>query len=48
MGEIPQPRWTENDARFFKIKMPDRVRMTVQDRAYPSPIWFTPKAESGQ
>ncbi|MEE8261486.1 MAG: DUF3604 domain-containing protein [Gammaproteobacteria bacterium] len=40
--EIPKPRWTAYDAKFFKIKMPDNVAMTVQDRAYTSPIWYTP------
>jgi hypothetical protein len=40
--EIPKPRWTAYDAKFFGIKMADEVRMTVQDRAYTSPIWYTP------
>jgi hypothetical protein len=40
--EIPKPRWTAYDAKFFKIKMPEGVKMTVQDRAYTSPIWYTP------
>jgi hypothetical protein len=40
--EIPKPRWTAYDAKFFKVKMPDNVPMTVQDRAYTSPIWYTP------
>ncbi len=40
--EIPKPRWTAYDAKYFKIKMPDHVRMIVQDRAYTSPIWYTP------
>jgi len=40
--EIPKPRWTAYDAKFFKVKMPDNVPMTVRDRAYTSPIWYTP------
>jgi hypothetical protein len=29
-------------AAFFKIKRPDNVPATLQDRAYTSPIWYTP------
>ena len=40
--EIPTPRWTAYDAKRFDIKMPDGTEMQVQDRAYTSPIWYTP------
>jgi hypothetical protein len=40
--EIPTPRWTAYDAKRFGISMPEEVRMTVTDRAYTSPIWYTP------
>jgi hypothetical protein len=40
--EIPTPRWTTHDAAFFDIPLPDRVPPVVQDRAYTSPIWYTP------
>ena len=40
--EIPTPRWTAYDQKRYGIKMDDKVPMTVTDRAYTSPVWYTP------
>jgi len=40
--EIPTPRWTAYDAKYFKVNMPEEVPMTTTERAYTSPIWYKP------
>lgn len=41
--EISTPRWTAYDASFFAIKdIPKDIPMLTRERAYTSPIWYTP------
>jgi hypothetical protein len=41
--EIPTPRWVVYDKVRFDIELPKDAQQVHQERAYTSPIWYTPK-----
>jgi hypothetical protein len=40
--EIPTPRWTDYDQVCFGEKMPEDAPLSLQERYYTSPIWYSP------
>ena len=42
--EIPTPRWSTYDAFRFGVDLPEGAPVSTQERAYTSPIWYSPKS----